>query len=160
MIEADRPTAAREAKAAAPLLPLWRKHVVTFMTHAFRNRIARYPAIVPTSPIASGGRLNVPGNPLAIHTPGHTPGSVSFAFDHHDAVFVGDAMVNLDPVTYRPGVSVGPRAITADRAMAVDSLAHLEQLPHSVVLFGHGKAIDIGIGASIQLARSAFEDGR
>ena len=158
--EEDQPLAERQVKAPAPRLPLWRLKVAAFMTHSLSHGITRYPAISPTLPLRSGTRLDVPGNPLAVHTPGHTRGSVCFAFDCHDAVFVGDAMVNLDPVTYSPGVSVGPNAITADRKAAVASLTHLEDLTHRTVLFGHGDPIYIGIGEAARQARAAYEEGR
>ena len=51
--------------------------------------------ITPVSEVATftdGAVLDLPGAPVVIHIPGHTPGSVAFHFASVDAVCVGDAM--------------------------------------------------------------------
>jgi glyoxylase-like metal-dependent hydrolase (beta-lactamase superfamily II) len=62
----------------------------------------------------SGGRLDVPGRPEIIYTPGHTYGHCSLHFRDRGAVIAGDAMVTFDPYTGRRGPQIVAGAATAD----------------------------------------------
>lgn len=45
-----------------------------------------------------------------IHTPGHTDGHCVLYAPSHDALFVGDAVKNIQIVTGKPGAHVAPTA--------------------------------------------------
>src|SRR4051812_38602572 len=49
------------------------------------------------------GTLPVPGEPRAIHCPGHTLGHCALHLADRDVVIAGDAIVTLDPYTGRRG---------------------------------------------------------
>src|SRR5215469_242492 len=53
--------------------------------------------------IADGEVLDVPGSPRIIHTPGHTPGSVSVHVAAVDALFAGDEMTTRNVLTGATG---------------------------------------------------------
>jgi len=74
----------------------------------------------------------IPGRIL--HTPGHTPGSVSVLLDTGEA-FVGDAAINAFPMALRPG----PPIFAADIARARESLASLLAQGARTLCPAHGK---------------------
>lgn len=82
------------------------------------------------------GPLSVPGF-SAVHTPGHTPGHVSFVLDRDGGVlFAGDAAAGR-----RAGVGRSPRLMTADGQAAENSLRRLAELEFEIAVFGHGRAV-------------------
>lgn len=68
-----------------------------------------------------------------IHTPGHTPGSMSLYFEKHSSLFVGD-------VIFADGY-VGRTDFKYARPLALqDSIAKIMELPDETVVYsGHGK---------------------
>jgi len=86
-----------------------------------------------------GDRLDVPGRPQVVFTPGHTHGHCALHFSDRGAVIAGDAFVMLDPYTGREGPSIVAGAATADSAQALRSLDALAELDADVALTGHGR---------------------
>jgi glyoxylase-like metal-dependent hydrolase (beta-lactamase superfamily II) len=83
-------------------------------------------------------RLDVPGHPRAVFTPGHTHGHCSLVLADRGAVIVGDAFVALDPYTGRSGPCIVAGAATADSGEALSSLGRLASADADVALTGHG----------------------
>ncbi|MBB5868312.1 glyoxylase-like metal-dependent hydrolase (beta-lactamase superfamily II) [Allocatelliglobosispora scoriae] len=114
-----------------------------------------------TGPIASARtfdlaqRLDVPGGPQAIPTPGHTGGSAAYHFPELDALFTGDALVTQDAFTGEVGPRIVCRAFTEDSAAALDSLRTLAATGAGTVLLGHGDPATGGISAAVDSARRA-----
>jgi glyoxylase-like metal-dependent hydrolase (beta-lactamase superfamily II) len=82
------------------------------------------------------GPTGVPGI-RAVHTPGHTPGHVSFLLDRDGGVlFAGDAASAMFGRVRKP-----PKAFTADMAGACTSIVRLAELDFRVAVFGHGSAV-------------------
>lgn len=72
---------------------------------------------------------------VAVATPGHTPGHISYYWPQRHALFVGDALVAL------PNLQ-GPRGdYTMDMAMARASVKHLAELAVEIVCPAHGEPI-------------------
>ncbi len=69
-----------------------------------------------------------------VHTPGHTVGSVSLAFDD-GAVFVGDAILNLLHVSFP--------LFWEDAVAARESACKIRALQPRVCYSGHGRAFDL-----------------
>ncbi|HEY1834883.1 MAG TPA: MBL fold metallo-hydrolase [Solirubrobacteraceae bacterium] len=99
------------------------------------------------------GTEDVPGKPLAVHTPGHTPGHCALLFAEHGALFVGDALCTWNPVTGQTGPQLMPRAFNVDTAQCLDSLAAIESLQAAVLLVGHGEPWRDGPAAAVANAR-------
>jgi glyoxylase-like metal-dependent hydrolase (beta-lactamase superfamily II) len=99
--------------------------------------------------------LDVPGRPRVIPTPGHTPGHCAFYFEGRRALFVGDAMCALSPVTHRTGPQLMPRVMNESNELAIQSLDALEPIDADVLLFGHGDPWREGVGSAVKQARSA-----
>jgi glyoxylase-like metal-dependent hydrolase (beta-lactamase superfamily II) len=100
---------------------------------------------------ADGERLDVPGRPLAIHTPGHSRGHCALQFEN--VLFAGDALVTLHPLKGTRGPQLAPDAFSVDTAHALESLGRLPESP--VLGVGHGDPWTEGTAAAVSRARQA-----
>jgi glyoxylase-like metal-dependent hydrolase (beta-lactamase superfamily II) len=125
-------------------------HVLGFLaTRAFWPR-----PLQEATPFA-GERLDVPGDPQILFTPGHTLGHCALYFPDRDAVLAGDAVVMLDPYTGARGPRIVAGAATADSGRALRSLDALAAVEAGTVLTGHGEPWRGGSGEAVRLARLA-----
>ncbi|WP_037575537.1 MBL fold metallo-hydrolase [Sporocytophaga myxococcoides] len=93
---------------------------------------------------------SVPGMPgwQWIHTPGHSPGHVSFFRDEDKALIAGDAFVTVRQdslykvIMQKAEVNGPPRYLTTDWKAAWDSVKKLEALHPEIVVSGHGTAME------------------
>jgi glyoxylase-like metal-dependent hydrolase (beta-lactamase superfamily II) len=86
------------------------------------------------------GVLDVPGRPVAVPTPGHTSGHVSFNLPDQGVLLAGDALVTKQPWerVERSRPQLLHPDFNHDHQAAVQALSHLRLLEASVVLCGHG----------------------
>ena len=92
------------------------------------------PAAVDVE-VGDGEELPLAGGIKAVHTPGHTPGHLSFLLPSKNVLFVGDAAANM----LRLGLPIG--MFTADREQAKESIGKLAALEFDVACFGHGRVL-------------------
>ena len=118
---------------------------------------ARPPRINNAETFGDGEVLDVPGRPRVVPTPGHTPGHSAFHFEGHGALFVGDAMCALNPITGRTGPQLMPRPLNESNADALRSLDAIEPIDAEFVLFGHGEPWRAGVGDAVAQARIASQ---
>src|SRR3990172_170586 len=86
--------------------------------------------------VADGAELAIAGGVRAVHTPGHTPGHLSFLLPRDGGLlFAGDAAANV----FRLGLPIG--MFTADREQAKESIRKLAALEFEVACFGHGRVL-------------------
>ena len=83
------------------------------------------------------------------------PGHSAFYFDGPRALFVGDALCTLNPVTHRRGPQVMPRIMNESHAQALESLAALERVDADLALPGHGEPWGDGVAEAVRQARAA-----
>jgi glyoxylase-like metal-dependent hydrolase (beta-lactamase superfamily II) len=80
-----------------------------------------------------------------IHTPGHTPGHVSFYRERDQVLIAGDAFVTTQQesafsvVTQQKKICGPPRYFTPDWALAYQSVKKLAKLEPEIVATGHGQ---------------------
>lgn len=115
--------------------------------------VAKLSSLFPNEAITVGKALKklpddggIPG--LAgwrwIHTPGHSPGHVSFFREKDRALIAGDAFIAVrqdslfQVLTQLPEISGPPRYFTTDWVAARDSVRRLADLQPSVAITGHG----------------------
>jgi len=98
-----------------------------------------YPDTTPDKYLSDGDVFTVAGAELrAIHTPGHSPGSICFLLEEQDTVFTGDTLFNGGPGATGRSYSDYPTILTSIRE-------RLLTLPaHTVVRTGHGDNTTIG----------------
>lgn len=115
--------------------------------------VAKMSPMFPIEPINLGDRVEqlptdgtIPYMPgfKWIHTPGHTPGHVSFFRESDRTLIAGDAFVTVKQeylykvLTQEQEISGPPRYLTTDWKAAKESVMKLEALKPSVAVTGHG----------------------
>ncbi len=97
----------------------------------------RSPVVEPEIRLKDGDRV---GKSLTVlHTPGHTPGSISLYDQERKLVFVGDAITN------RGGKLQGPPGqFTLDLLQAYASIGKISAIDFEVLLSGHGDPVKSG----------------
>jgi glyoxylase-like metal-dependent hydrolase (beta-lactamase superfamily II) len=88
--------------------------------------------VVVDVPVDDGDELPLLGGIRLLHTPGHTPGSISLFIPKESLVIVGDLLSN----TY--GLSLPARAFTVDIVREVSSIRRVVNLEFDKICFGHG----------------------
>ena len=127
-----------------------------FLWYSARNGGLRIPPAADLQTFADGDVLDVPGAPRIIHTPGHTPGSVSVHVPAVDALFLGDTMTTRNVLTGVTGPKPAP--FTLEPNEALHSLDRIEAVDATWVLPGHGPAWDGGVPEAVKLIREAAEE--
>jgi glyoxylase-like metal-dependent hydrolase (beta-lactamase superfamily II) len=119
--------------------------------------LAKISSIYPNEPINIEGSVSalpvdgsVPGLPgwEWIHTPGHSPGHVSFFRRSDRTLLSGDAFITVKQdsmykvLTQQKEVAGPPVYLTTDWDAAWESVRRLEALNPSLVIPGHGTAME------------------
>lgn len=115
--------------------------------------VAKMSFMFPIQPIDLGNRVkllpsdgSVPHLPgfRWIHTPGHSPGHVSFFRESDGALFAGDAFITVKQdslykvLTQEMEMNGPPRYLTTDWGAAWESVKKLAALKPTVAVTGHG----------------------
>jgi glyoxylase-like metal-dependent hydrolase (beta-lactamase superfamily II) len=101
-----------------------------------------HPDVQPEIEMAHGGRFEVADVALeVIHTPGHTPGSVSLYCEDLGLVFTGDTLAAIGPVPHEGDYPDFAAQLTAIGERLLDLP------PETRVLPGHGEETTIGDAA-------------
>jgi glyoxylase-like metal-dependent hydrolase (beta-lactamase superfamily II) len=96
--------------------------------------------------------LNVPGRPVAIHTPGHTSGHCSLHLPDRGVLLAGDALMTEHAVGRDAGPQLLPAFFNTDTGLARHSLERLRPLTAHVVVPGHGPAFGGAPARAVELA--------
>jgi len=107
-----------------------------FFAYAMRKGGMRTRYLSEVIEVADGDMLPLPGSPVVIGMPGHSPGSIAVHVPFVDAVFVGDALTTRHVLTGRKGMQPAP--FTDEPAVALNSLDRLADVDAAWVLPGHG----------------------
>ncbi|MFP3381821.1 hypothetical protein SB767_36495, partial [Bacillus sp. SIMBA_069] len=73
--------------------------VIGFFAYAIRKGGVKMPAVKEVVPVNDGDVLPLPGAPVIIGMPGHSPGSVAIHVPAVRAVFVGDELTTRSVLT-------------------------------------------------------------
>jgi glyoxylase-like metal-dependent hydrolase (beta-lactamase superfamily II) len=156
--EADRElamTAKAFGKNERSLLPYLRYPMAwRLLTHLMRGGGLKPRPIAEVTTFADGETLEVPGRPRAIHTPGHRDGHCAFFFESRGALFVGDALCTLNPLTGRRGPQLMPSAFNRSSQQCLESLARLDPIDAATLLPGHGEPWTDGTRTAVEQARA------
>jgi glyoxylase-like metal-dependent hydrolase (beta-lactamase superfamily II) len=137
----------------------WRPGVLPWTLRAVRHGGLSRPTVADPKPLPlEGDALDVPGHPVPVPTPGHTPGSCCFYLREHGVLITGDSLVTAHPVTSRRGPQLIPSMFQHDEAQAGASLAALRSLPGEVIVPGHGPVHRGPISAAVLAAVLAAPD--
>lgn len=122
-----------------------------YLLHSARAGGARYRPVAELTTIDAERALDLPGRPRVIPTPGHTAGHCSVLLGDRGVLFSGDAMVNFDYASGKPGLSL--HRFNEDRDGAIRTLDRLGGLEAEIVLFGHGDPWKDGVARATELVR-------
>jgi glyoxylase-like metal-dependent hydrolase (beta-lactamase superfamily II) len=95
--------------------------------------------------VTEGDELPILGGIKVLHTPGHTPGSISLLIPAERLLIAGDVLGN------RFGLHLPSKRYTVDFRQELDSIKRLAALDFDVIAFGHGAPVT-------RDARSAIDD--
>jgi glyoxylase-like metal-dependent hydrolase (beta-lactamase superfamily II) len=143
-----------DAKPVNMLPELWHPALWRLIGAALLAGGARISGLTGAETFGDSDVLDVPGRPRVIATPGHTPGHCAFQFEQHGALFVGDAMCTLSPITGSRGPQLLPRAMNQSNEQALRSLDAIEPIDTEILLFGHGEPWRDGVGPAVEQARA------
>lgn len=133
---ADAERARTGEKPKTPMGPSKLGPMLGFFAYGIRKKALRPIFVKEVTEVAAGDVLDLPGSPVVIGMPGHSPGSIAVHIPLADAVFVGDALTTRHVLTGRDGAQ--PTPFTDDTAEAMASLDGLAEVDASWVLPGHG----------------------
>ncbi|MCK8478443.1 MBL fold metallo-hydrolase [Microbacterium aurugineum] len=123
-------------KTKTPMGPSRIGPTLGFFAYALRKNALRTPHVSVVTEVGDGDVLDLPGAPVVIGMPGHSPGSIAVHVPVVDAVFVGDALTTRHVLTGRTGAQPAP--FTDEPEVALSSLDRLAAVSASWVLPGHG----------------------
>lgn len=89
------------------------------------------------------------GGLQVIHTPGHTPGSMSLYLPESKVIFCGDLMFNMHPITGKGGLRLSIPLVTVDRTQVLHSVRQLASMDVKVLCAGHGEPITSQVGQEL-----------
>jgi glyoxylase-like metal-dependent hydrolase (beta-lactamase superfamily II) len=130
-----------------------------FLIGMMRDGGAKATTVDGAETFTDGDVLEVPGRPRVVATPGHTPGHCALHFEGHGALFVGDQLCTLNPLTGDTAPQVMPALMNVSTPQAFDSLARLESVQAAALLPGHGEPWRGGVDVAVARARARRGSG-
>lgn len=110
--------------------------VLGFAAYTLRKGGLKTRWLSEVQTVEDGDILPLPGAPVIVGMPGHSPGSIAVFVPVASAVFVGDALTTRSVLTGKKGAQPAP--FTDDPGEALNSLRHLSGLEATWVLPGQG----------------------
>jgi glyoxylase-like metal-dependent hydrolase (beta-lactamase superfamily II) len=148
---ADADLARTGRRGKLPLLGKLRPGpTLRLIAHALRKSVLLTRHVKQVELVADGDVLALPGAPVIVALPGHTPGSIGVHLAFTDAVLVGDALTTRHQLTGRIGPQLA--GFTRDRVTAAASLHRLAELEATWVLPGHGAPWPDGTAKAVAAA--------
>ena len=95
--------------------------------------------------LAGGEVLKPLGGLEVIHTPGHTPGSISHFSPQNKLLIVGDALNKRRNILRLP-----PKMASSDLRQAVDSIKRMARLDFDILCLGHGRPLSGDVNTRMQ----------
>jgi glyoxylase-like metal-dependent hydrolase (beta-lactamase superfamily II) len=148
--------AARARGEKPPATPKEKRRLgpmIGFFAYAMRKGGLRMPSVAEVVPVEDGDVLPLPGSPVIIGMPGHSPGSVAIHVPAVRAVFVGDELTTRNVLTGETGPQPAP--FTDDQSASSASLDRIAALDVDWVIPGHGAPWHGGAPALIAAYRAA-----
>jgi glyoxylase-like metal-dependent hydrolase (beta-lactamase superfamily II) len=149
--DADRAKGGDKPKSAMSGMKLGA--VLGFFTYAARKGGLRTRWLTEVNEVHDGDVLPLPGSPVVIGMPGHSPGSIAVHVPIADAVCVGDALTTRHVLTGRVGPQPAPFTDEPDEAL--ESLAGLAGINATWILPGHGAPLKASPGEVEALVRGS-----
>ncbi|WP_370617863.1 MBL fold metallo-hydrolase [Mumia sp. Pv 4-285] len=139
--EAEVPHARRDhlqqlGPAALPMV-IWRHGAVGWLLDITKLGGTDRDGI-PEAQAYDAGRLDLPGSPVAVPTPGHTDGHTAFHLPGSGVLVSGDALITAHAVSRKHGPQLIVRPFSHDRDAARRSLDAIAAVDAATLFPGHG----------------------
>lgn len=105
-------------KPKTPMGPSRLGPTLGFLAYGLRKNALRTPHVTSVVEVEEGTVLDLPGAPVVVGMPGHSPGSIAVHVPAVGAVFVGDALTTRHVLTGRQGAQPAPFTDAPDEALA------------------------------------------
>lgn len=129
--------------------------------HSLRNflpmvfvGITKLEHVEDVTTFRDGDQLDLPGGPIAVHTPGHTEGHTMFHLPEQGLLFTGDGLITMDLLGPRRGPQMIGERFNLDTNMALLSLDRIVVLEVDLLLPGHGDPWAGSPAKAVEMARS------
>lgn len=133
---------------------VWRKYIANMLGIAIVNGVFKLPYLKKVETLKDGQVLDIPGHPIVLHTPGHTPGEIVLHMPEKGVLISGDTIVTRNVMT---GVLGHPQLMSPilnyDFQLAQRSLDLLSKLGHLTILPGHGNPWYGDLAEAVALAQ-------
>ncbi|MCC3273325.1 MBL fold metallo-hydrolase [Arthrobacter zhangbolii] len=137
----------------------WRPRVLRWTVRALQSGGSK-AVPVPSAEVWDDALLaSLPGGPVAVPTPGHTPGHTAFYLPAARAVATGDALVTGHGISTRNGPQLLHPMFHHHRAGVQGSLAVLAKLDAGLLLPGHGPALRMPVRDAVEAVRRTSVTG-
>jgi glyoxylase-like metal-dependent hydrolase (beta-lactamase superfamily II) len=140
-----------QVSTSAVLRLAWRSDVRRWMRDIARLKVTRAERLGEVTTFADHV-LDVPGHPVAVHTPGHTSGHCVLQLADRGVLLAGDALMTEHALVSTPGPQLLPDFFHHDPEEARSSLRRLVALDAEVVVPGHGPAFRGSPAAAVDTA--------
>jgi glyoxylase-like metal-dependent hydrolase (beta-lactamase superfamily II) len=97
-----------------------------------------------------GDFFDAEGELYVLHTPGHTPGSMSLYHEQWRLLFCGDLLFNANPLTGKRGLQYPMSFISVNDRQVRESVARIGELDIDILCPGHGPPITENAGEQIR----------
>lgn len=146
-------SAAAGSQVGTTDLPLWKPRTIAFIIEMVRAGADRSYRLKEVGTVSDGERLDLPGRPRVVATPGHTAGHASYFFEARKALCAGDALVTDGLIRGGGGPQLLPDRFHLDVAQARASLERLAGLDAELLLPGHGRPWRGPVSGAVARAR-------
>lgn len=115
----------------------WRPRVAVWGIHLLRRGGLTGDGIPTAQPLTAEAAAGLPGQPMAIFTPGHASGHCSYVVD--GVLASGDALITGHPMLRHRGPQLLPAVFSHSQQNSIRSLAALALLETNILAPGHGE---------------------
>ena len=140
--------------ASASEVPIFNLHALRTFLPLMLAGVMKLDHLAVVGTFQDGDRLDLPGHPVAVHTPGHTEGHTMFHCSERGLLFTGDGLITKDLIGPRRGPQMIEQRFSLDHQMALSSLDRIVDLEAKLLLPGHGDPWEGSPAAAVSLARS------
>jgi glyoxylase-like metal-dependent hydrolase (beta-lactamase superfamily II) len=134
-------------------LPLWNPRAWVFLLEMVRAGAHKAYPVPSVETVADGERLDLPGRPRVLATPGHTAGHAAYVMGERGVLFSGDALVTTGILSRAAGPQLLAPVFHHDPEAALRSLNRFADLGTTLLLLpGHGEPWHGPIADAVHLA--------
>jgi glyoxylase-like metal-dependent hydrolase (beta-lactamase superfamily II) len=124
--------------ASASDLPIFNFHALRTFLPMIMAGVMKLEHLDKVDTFSDGDRIDLPGHPVAVHTPGHTEGHTMFHLAERGLLFTGDGLITMDLIGSSRGPQLIEQRFNLDHQMARSSLGRIVDLEADLLLPGHG----------------------